>query len=61
VLTAQVASLSAWLAELESPTPHQRLALDDINRWWQRSEGTTPASDVPEAPPGSPIGQRRNR
>lgn len=61
VLTAQVASLSSWLAELESPTPHQGLALDDLNRWWQREEGTTPASEVPEAPPGDPIGQRRNR
>jgi hypothetical protein len=61
VLTAQVAGLSAWLAELENPTPHQRLALDDISRWWQRAEGTTPASEVPGAPPGSPIGQRRNR
>jgi hypothetical protein len=60
VLAAQVASLSAWLSELENPTPHQRLAVDDINRWWQRTEGTTPPSGVESAPPGSPIGQRRN-
>jgi len=59
VLTGQVASLSAWLAELEDPSPHQRLALDDINRWWQRAEGTTPPSEVPGMPPGSPIGGGR--
>jgi hypothetical protein len=61
VLTGQVASLSNWLAELEDPSPHQRLALDDINRWWQRSEGTTPPSEVPAMPPGSPIGGGRER
>ncbi len=60
VLTAQTASLAEWLSALEDPTPHQRLALDDIRRWQQRAEGSTPPSGAAELPPGSPIGQRGN-
>ncbi|UCC74069.1 MAG: zinc-dependent metalloprotease [Gemmatimonadota bacterium] len=59
VLTAQVGNLAAWLAELESPTHHQRLALEDINRWWQRDEGATGPTEPAALPPGSPIGERR--
>ena len=59
ILSAKIDELGARLAELENPTPHHRLALEDIKRWQERAEGTTPASDASELPPGSPIGQGR--
>ncbi len=59
ILSAKVGELGGRLAELQNPTPHQRLALDDIRRWQDRAEGTTPASGPSELPPGSPIGQVR--
>jgi len=58
ILSAQIYALGEWLGEIDSPTPHQRLALEDIGRWWRRTEAERSPSRVPEAPPGSPIGTR---
>jgi len=58
ILNAETTNLAEWLSELESPTAHQRLALEDIGRWQARAEGLTPATPASELPPGSPIGGR---
>jgi hypothetical protein len=60
ILSAKVGELGDWLASRDNPTPHQALALEDIHRWQERSEGTTPASEASDLPPGSPIGQGGN-
>ncbi len=57
VLTAEVASLADWLGELEAMSAHQGLALEDIQRWQARTEGTTPPTPPAGLPPGSPIGR----
>ena len=54
-LTAAILDLSGWLDSLDTLTPHQRLALLDIQRWEQRPSEYVPAR-VPDVPPGSPIG-----
>jgi len=56
VLSHRIDRLADWLEGRENPTPHERLALEDIRRWQDRPEGTTPPARVPELPPGSPIG-----
>lgn len=59
VLSVQIAGLGEWLERREAPTPHQRTALTDITRWLDRAESSRVRAEVPEAPPGSPIGERR--
>jgi hypothetical protein len=59
ILTAKIAQLGERLAALDALMPHQRLALEDIARWQDRPEGTTPAGQRSQLPPGSPIGQWR--
>lgn len=56
VLADRVDGLADWLEGREGLSPHESLALDDIRRWQERPEGTTPPARVPELPPGSPIG-----
>lgn len=56
VLSDRIDGLTDWLEGREQLTPHQSLALDDIRRWQERPEGTTPPARVPDLPPGSPIG-----
>ncbi len=58
ILNAEITNLVDWLRELDSPTAHQRLALEDIARWQTRVEEVTPATPTSELPPGSPIGGR---
>ncbi len=58
VLTEAAAGLADRLATLEAPDAHQRLALEDLRRWQDRPEGTTPPTRPQELPPGSPIGER---
>ena len=56
VLSAKLDELAGQLDAVSSPSPHQKLALEDIRRWQNRPEGTVPASTRPDIPPGSPIG-----
>ena len=56
VLSDRIDDLADWLEGREQPAPHQSLALEDIRRWQERPEGTTPPARVPDLPPGSPIG-----
>jgi hypothetical protein len=58
ILDAKLAQLGAWLGGQQALTPHQQLALEDIERWRARPAGITSPSRPPEAPPGSPIGGR---
>jgi hypothetical protein len=55
-LSAKIDELAERLDGLSAPTPHEKLALEDIRRWQSRPEGTVPSSTKPELPPGSPIG-----
>ena len=57
ILLEKLHHLRAWLDALDDQFPHQRMAVEDIERWLNRSEGITDPSMVPAAPPGSPIGQ----
>jgi hypothetical protein len=58
ILESKIAELGTWLESQRRRSPHQQLALDDIRRWRDRPEGITSPTAPPEAPPGSPIGQR---
>lgn len=57
ILTEKVLDLAGWLESIDSPDAHQKLAIEDIRRWQNRPEGTTPPSKPAELPPGMPIGQ----
>lgn len=57
ILNANLHNLRDGLASIDSPTPYQLAAAEDITRWINRAEGLTAPSQVPGAPPGSPIGQ----
>lgn len=56
ILGAKLGELGDWLERLDGPTPHQRLALEDIRRWQLRPEGVTSPTESEPLPPGSPIG-----
>ncbi len=58
ILTAQLRGLADWLESVGTPTPHQKLAAEDIRRWQNRPQGTDVPTGPPELPPGSPIGAR---
>jgi hypothetical protein len=58
ILGARITELGERLESRGERSPHQQLALEDIQRWRDRPEGITSPSAPPEAPPGSPIGQR---
>lgn len=55
ILTARIAALKERLAARRELTPHDRLAVEDIDRWQRRMEMAEGAI-APELPPGSPIG-----
>lgn len=59
ILTEKILELGDWLESVGSPNAHQKLALEDIRRWQNRPEGTTPPTKAPETPPGMPIGEMR--
>jgi hypothetical protein len=56
ILTVQLAGLADWLESVGTPTPHQKLAAEDIRRWQERPHGTDAPTVPHELPPGSPIG-----
>ena len=56
ILTAQLVGLADWLESVGTPTPHQKLAAEDIRRWQERPQGTDAPTVPHELPPGSPIG-----
>lgn len=60
VLNSKLQDLAIHLSELETPEPHQTLALQDISRWLERPYQPMPLS-APDAPPGSPIGDDQRR
>ena len=60
VLSAKLDELAEQLDASSAPSPHQKLALEDIRRWQSRPQGTVPGSKPPEIPPGSPIGASQN-
>ncbi len=55
-LDAAVRSLRSWLAARQNADPVQAKAVEDIDRWLARPQGTTPPAQVRELPPGDPIG-----
>ncbi|MDP2480672.1 MAG: zinc-dependent metalloprotease [Candidatus Palauibacterales bacterium] len=55
-LDAGVRSLRDWLAARPHEDPVQAKALEDIQRWMARPQGTTPPATVEPLPPGDPIG-----
>ena len=56
ILTVQLAGLADWLESMGTPTPHQKLAAEDVRRWQERPQGTDAPTVPHELPPGSPIG-----
>ena len=56
ILTAQLLDLADWLQSVGTPTPHQKLAAEDIRRWHDRPHGEDAPTVPYELPPGSPIG-----
>ena len=56
ILTVHLAGLADWLESVGTPTPHQKLAAEDIRRWQERPHGTDAPTVPHELPPGSPIG-----
>jgi hypothetical protein len=56
VLTAKLGELGTKLNSEASPTPHERLAAEDIRRWQERPEGTVLRPRPPRLPQGAPIG-----
>jgi hypothetical protein len=60
-LDAGVRSLRDWLAARSHPDAVQAKALEDIQRWMARPQGTTPPATVEQLPPGDPIGSGGGR
>jgi hypothetical protein len=56
VLTDKLYELYDRIMMDEQLTPLERLAVDDLDRWFRRSEELVQPTRVPGLPPGSPIG-----